>query len=158
MVPDPILLLQREHEMILDHLRMIETTIMPRPVRSRTAGEPDLGTLRELFHFFTERVGVHFKREAVLVTALNGAFGRRQKDRDRFKNLLCEHRTLKVDAAGIAKTLGRTTGNPDLLRIQSFIERFRAHLSCEKRILFVLAGRRLTAEQRLKVSRRMLQA
>ncbi|MBM4121233.1 MAG: hemerythrin domain-containing protein [Nitrospira sp.] len=166
MVPDPILLLKREHEMILDRLRMIETAIAPRAggpllrgmqrVRRATT-EPDRPTLRELLRFFTESTEVHFKREAVLITALNRALGRTQKDRNRFENLLCEHRTLKTDAAGIAKTLGKSTADADPLRIRSFIELFRAHLSCEERILFVLAGTRLTAEQRLRMSRRMLQ-
>lgn len=163
MVPDSILLLKREHEMILDHLRMIETTIAPRMARSRVTAEPDRRTLRELFRFFTGRVEVHFSREAVLIAALSRSLDQKQKERRRFEVLLREHRELQADAARITKALNRKdsgaskTGGADPLGIRSFIRQYRTHLSCEERILFVLAEMRLTAGQRRRISHRMLE-
>lgn len=172
MVPDPILLLKREHEMILDRLRMIETAIAPRAGDSllrgmqrvrRAATERDRRTLRELVRFFTDQVGVHFSREGVLIATLSRTLGERQKARGRFQALLREHRELQADALEIMNALnkkapdGPTRGGADPFGLQSFIRQYRAHLSCEERILFVLAGTRLTAEQRLRMSRRMLQ-
>lgn len=151
---NPVALLTREHEMILDRLRMIEVTIGSRHATAFALTEPDRETLRELFRFFTGRVGIHFKREAVLVAALS----RNRDEQEQFDGLLLEHRALKADAAGIARTLGQKTGGGAVPSgVRSFIRRFRGHLSCEERILFVLAERRLTAEQKLKVSHRMLQ-
>jgi hemerythrin-like domain-containing protein len=172
MVPDPILLLKREHEMILDRLRMIETAIAPHDGSPssrgtqrmhRAATEPDRRTLRELVRFFTDQVGVHFSREVVLITALSRSLGEGRTARKRFQTLLREHRELQADAAGIMKALNKKTpgaanrGSGDPFGLHSFVRHYRAHLSCEERILFVLAGTRLTAEQRLRMSRRMLQ-
>ncbi len=163
MVPDPIRLLKQEHKMIMDHLRMIEATIAPRTARSRPPAKPDRRTLCELLRFFTDRVGVHFSREAVLITALSRSPGRGEKERKWFESLLREHCELKADATGITKALnGKTSGasnsrGTDPFGIRPFIRHYRAHLSREERILFVLAEMRLTAEQRLRISRRMLQ-
>ncbi|TAJ26781.1 MAG: hemerythrin domain-containing protein [Nitrospirae bacterium] len=163
MVPDPLHLLKREHEVMLDHLRMIETTIAPRTTRSRVTAEPDRRTLCELFRFFTDRVSIHFSREAVLMVALSRSFGQEQTARKRFEGLRREHRELRADAAGIMKALnGKSSGasgvaGTDPFRIRSFIQRYRTHLAYEERILFVLAELRLTVEQRLRISHRMLQ-
>lgn len=160
---DPVALLKREHEMILDQLGMIETTLGPRTVRNRALEEPDRDTLRELLRFFTGRIGVHFKREAVLIAALGRVLGRKREEREQLENLLVEHRVMKADAAGIAKQLnGKAAsasrgGDADPFGIRSFVRRYRGHLSCEERILFVLAEMRLTAEQKRRVSHRMLQ-
>jgi hypothetical protein len=168
---DPVALLKREHEMILDQLRMIETIIGPRGAKADTLPQPDGDTLRELFRFFTNRVGVHFKREAVLIAALSGALRRKREERKQFDGLAEEHRALKADAAGIMKQLN---GKPFVVRrsrssaqnlelrtlnsqIRAFVRRYHGHLSCEERILYVLAQMRLTDEQKLQVSRRMLQ-
>lgn len=149
--------------MILDQLGMIETTLGPRTARNRALAEPDRDTLRELLRFFTGRVGVHFKREAVLIAALGRALGRKRKEREQLENLLVEHRAMKADAAGMAKRLkGKATSalsedGADPLGIRSFVRQYRGHLSCEERILFVLAEMRLSAEQKWRVSHRMLQ-
>lgn len=154
--------------MILAQLGMIEMTIHRRTSKSRASAEPDRGTLRELLKFFTDRVGVHFKREAVLITALK-LLTRKRKGCDQFRRLLLEHRAMKADAAGIVRKLdGNQLETPSskvseserrTLRtdLRTFIRRYRKHLSCEERILFVLADLRLTADQKLRVSRRMLQ-
>ena len=163
MVVEPVALLKREHEVILDQLRMIEATIDTRTARSPVLSEPDRGTLRELFRFFTSRVGVHFKREEVLIAALGRALGRKREERERFESLEDEHRALKADAARIAKQLSgkaasnSSPGGADPFGIRTFVRRYRGHISCEERILFVLAEMRLTAEQKLQVSHRMLQ-
>nr|MBI3613298.1 hemerythrin domain-containing protein [Nitrospirota bacterium] len=140
-----------------DHLHMIETTIAPRAARSRVLAEPDRRTLRELFRFFTDRVEVHFSREAVLMAALGRSFGQGQTARKRFEGLRREHRRLRTDAAGIMKALNGKSSGADPLHIRSFIQQYRTHLSYEERILFVLAELRLTAEQRLRISHRMLE-
>jgi hemerythrin-like domain-containing protein len=158
-----VALLEREHEMILKQLDMIEATIGPKSRKGAALLEPGWDTLRELFRFFTGRVGVHFKREATLIDALNRVVGRAQGERERFESLLLEHRAMKADAAGIAKQLGRKTermpgaNGPNPLGIRSFVKRFRSHIACEERILFVLAEMRLTAEQKLRIGHRMLQ-
>lgn len=168
MAIDPVALLKREHEMILDQLRMIETIIGPRGAASRgaradTLPKPDRDTLRQLFRFFTNRVGVHFKREAVLIAALSGALRRKREERKQFDGLAEEHRALRSDAAGIAKKLNgkaasaSSADGADPFGIRSFVRQYRGHLSCEERILFVLAEMRLTAEQKQRVSHRMLQ-
>lgn len=160
---DPVALLKREHEMILDQLRMIETTIGPRGAKADTLPQADRDTLRELFRFFTNRVGVHFKREAVLIAALSGALRRKHEEHKQSGRLAEEHRALRADAAGIAKKLnGKATSalsedGADPFGIGSFVRQYRGHLSCEERILFVLAEMRLTAEQKRRTSRRMLQ-
>ncbi len=157
---DPVALLKREHEMILDQLRMIEAILGPRSV-GRCRAEPDRETLRELLRFFTSRVGVHFKREAVLITTLRRVLGRTPEAGDQFNTLLLEHRVLRAEAVGIVKKLGGkipSSGNgADPYGIRSFVRHYRGHLACEERILYVLAAMRLTADQKLRVSRRMLQ-
>lgn len=162
---DPVALLKREHEMILDQLRMIEAILGPRSAGRRRAEnrpEPDRETLRELLRFFTSRVGVHFKREAVLITTLRRVLGCKPEERDQFDTLLLEHRLLRADAAGIVKKLSgkaarASASGADPCGIRSFVRQYRGHLACEERILYVLAAMRLSAEQKLRVSRRMLQ-
>lgn len=163
MMPDPLHLLKREHELILDHLRMIETTVAPSLLRHHAPTEPEWKTLRELFRFFTGRVAIHFNREAVLMAALGRSFGRERSARQQFEGLRREHRALRTDAVAIRKRLKERTAaasevaDIDPCRIRSFVQRYRAQLSCEERILFVLADLRLTAEQRRQISHRMLQ-
>src|SRR3990167_2062034 len=100
---DPVALLQREHAMILEQLVMIETTIGPRSARRGALAKADRSTLRELIKFFTQRVGVHFKREAMLITALRRILGRKPEERNQFQGLLDEHRMLKADASAVMK-------------------------------------------------------
>jgi hemerythrin-like domain-containing protein len=160
---DPVALLKREHEMILEQLHMIEATIGRKSRQGCALLEPGRSTLCELFRFFTGRVGVHYKREATLISALSRVVGRKNGEREQFESLLCEHRTMKADAAGIMKQLVKHTASPsyadgaDPLGIRSFVKRFRNHIACEERILFVLADMRLAPEQKQRVSHRMLQ-
>ncbi len=74
---DPVALLKREHEMILDQLAVIETAKSPRAAGSGVAkgAEHSGGTIQ----FFTSRVGVHFRREEVLIAALQRVIGRTQE-------------------------------------------------------------------------------
>lgn len=67
---DPVALLKREHEMILDQLAIIETAMSSRAAGNGVVKGADRSTRRELFQFFTSRVGVHFRREEVLIAAL----------------------------------------------------------------------------------------
>lgn len=149
---------------------MIESIIGPcrgGPCVMRTSGgamaEPDRHMLREILRFFTGQVGVHFKREVMLVSALRQILGWKQDDYERFKGLLSEHRALKNDAAGIMKALtGKEGVRPgpaaaDPFGLRTFVQRFRGHLLYEERIFFVLAERRLTAEQKRQVGHCMLQ-
>lgn len=164
---DPVALLKREHKMIRDQLDMIETLIGPRRGRMRAAGgrarsQPDLGTLRELFQFFTGRDWVHFAREKVLITALSRTLGRRRKERKPLENILHEHHTLRSEAAGIFKRLGRKTASApqdtvDVSEIRSFVRHYREQIACEEHILYVLAELRLSPEERQRVSSRMLE-
>lgn len=168
---DPVALLKREHEMILDQLAMIETAMSPRSVGSGEAKGTDRGTLRELLQFFTGPVEVHFKREEVLVVDLQRILGRKQEEQEQFQSFLDEHRTLKTDATAVMRKLrrkraaGRNSAavkNLGGLRtlnaeLRALIRRYREHISCEERMLFVLAEMRLTAGQKRQISRRMLQ-
>lgn len=169
---DPVALLQREHAVILEQLVMIETTIGPRTRGRAVLTETNQNTLRELLRFFTRRVSIHFKREEMLITALRRIFSRKPAEQNQFQSLLDEHRMLKTDAAAVMKKLnaqGKEENGDALLpernggcrtleaALRTFARRYRGHLSCEERILFVLADMRLTAEQKQRISRRMLQ-
>jgi len=168
---DPVALLKREHGMILGQLAMIETAMSPRSSGSGAAMGPDRSTLRELLQFFTGRVGVHFKREEVLLADLQRILGRKQEDQEQFQSFLDEHRILKTDAAALMRRLRgkRADGRDSAVsgglgglgtlnaELRALICRYRGHISCEERVLFVLAEMRLTAEQKRRISRRMLQ-
>jgi hemerythrin-like domain-containing protein len=168
---DPVALLKREHGMILDRLAMIETAIRPHSAGSGEVKGTDRDTLRELLQFFTGPVDVHFKREEVLVGDLQRIHGRTQDVHEQFQSFLDEHRMLKADAAAVMRTLRiqrgdgrafsavRPLGGLRTLNaaLRALIRRYRKHISCEERMLFVLAEMRLTAEQKRRISRRMLQ-
>lgn len=157
---DPVALLAREHQVILDRLHLIDVAVAPRP--AARAATLDRATLRELLDFFTDRVSVHFKREAVLITALSRALSGSGNGREGFESLLAEHRALKAAALRLAGRLdagrGRAAAVPaaDLARIKAFVRHYRTHIAWEERILFVLAQARLTDEQRAKIGDRML--
>lgn len=168
---DPVALLRREHGMILDQLAMIETAMSPRSGGNGVAKGTDRGTLRELLQFFTGPVEVHFRREEVLVEDLQRILGWKQVDQGQLKSFLDEHQMLKADAAAVMRKLRRKRAdgrdsvalkNLGGLRtlnaeLRGLIGRYRGHISCEERMLFVLAEMRLTAEQKRRISRRMLQ-
>jgi hypothetical protein len=131
----------------------------------------DRSTVRELPQFFTSRVGVHFRREEMLIAALQRILGRKQEKQKQFQSFLNEHRVLKAIATTVMGKLRRkradgrdsaVAGNCGGLRtlnseLRTLIRRYRGHISCEERILFVLAEMRLNVEQKRQVSRRMLQ-
>jgi hemerythrin-like domain-containing protein len=165
---DPVALLKREHDMIREQLRMIETVMGTVRVggadassdRARSLPETDRVTLRELLRFFTSRVGIHFRREAVLMRALRQVLGGRSGE---FATLVDEHRVLKADASKIARKLTgggtrslRLNGN-DPLGIRDFVRHYQGHIDCEEHVLYMLAEMRLTAEQKQRVGRRMLE-
>jgi hypothetical protein len=83
---DPVALLKREHEMILDQLAVTETAMSPRAAGSGVAKGADRSTLRKLLQFFTSRVGVHFRREEVLIAALQRFLGRKQEQQEQFQS------------------------------------------------------------------------
>lgn len=158
--------------MILEQLAMIETTIGTRSLRRGVLTKANRNTLRELLRFFTRRVSVHFKRETLLISALSRVLNGKRDERGQFQSLLDEHRMLKADASAVMKKLGaqkgengsrsllpeRTDGHrTPAAALRTFIRRYRGHLSCEERILFVLADMRLTAAQKQRLSHRMLQ-
>lgn len=157
--------------MMLDRLAMLETAMSPRVVESGVARGPDRSTLRELLQFFTGRVDVHFKREEVLVADLQRILGRKQNEQEQFQSFLDEHRTLKADATAVMRRLrGKRADGPDSAvagnrdgsgtlnsALRALIRRYRGHISCEERVLFILAEMRLTDEQKRRISRRMLQ-
>jgi hemerythrin-like domain-containing protein len=168
---DPVALLKREHEMIREQLRMIEAVVGEAKGgntgaasdRRRALPETDRTTLRELLRFFTSRVGVHFRREAVLMRVLGNVLGGRGAERDQFATLVHEHRALKADASKIARLLAsrgarsaRLNGS-DPLGILDFVRHYQGHIDCEERILYVLADMRLTDEQKQRIGRRMLE-
>lgn len=168
---DPVALLEREHRMILDRLAMVETTMSPRSVGNGTVKRTNRGTLRELLEFFTGPVDVHFKREEMLVSELRRILGRTQEERDQFQSFLDEHRALKADATKVMKQLAQKrphgqdaaaskafSGLRTLTgKLHALIRRYREQIACEERLLFALAEMRLTAEQRRRISRQMLQ-
>ncbi len=168
---DPVALLKREHGMILNQLAMIELAIRPGSVGGGAGKGTDRTTLRELLQFFTGPVEVHFKREEVLVGDLQRSLSRKQEGHEQFQSFLDEHRTLKADAAAVMRKLGRkraasrdaaavkTLGGLRTLNaeIRTLIRHYRGHIASEERLLFVLAEMRLTAEQKRRISRCMLQ-
>lgn len=159
--------------MILEQLAMIEATMDPRSGRRNVLTKANRNTLRELLTFFTKRIGIHFKREAMLIEALRQIHDRKREERNQFQSLLDEHRMLKADASAVMKKLTAQEKEPDggqallpernnglrtlAAELRTFIRRYRGHVSCEERILFVLADMRLTAGQKQRVSYRMLQ-
>ena len=160
---DPVALLEREHDMILNQLRMIETAVTAGVQKGRALAQPHRDTLRDLLLFFTDRVGVHFDRESVLIAALSRSLAPERKECGQLQGLKDEHRELKADATAIIKKLdGKAVSlsraeRADPFGIKTFVRQYRAHLSCEERILYVLADMRLTNEQKQRVCRRMLQ-
>jgi hemerythrin-like domain-containing protein len=160
---DPVALLEREHGMILNQLRMIETAVASGVKQGRALAQPHRDTLRDLLLFFTDRVGVHFDRESVLISALTRSIGHKREECGQLQGLQDEHRELKADATAIIKKLdGKAVSltsaeRADPFGIKTFVRQYKAHLSCEERILYVLAGMRLTNEQKQRVCRRMLQ-
>lgn len=157
--------------MILDRLAMVETAMSPRSVGSGTVKRTNRDTLRELLEFFTGPVDVHFKREEMLVGDLQRILGRKQEQQEQFQSFLDEHRALKADATAVMRRLaGKRTDGQGAAPSRAFgglrtltgelhalIRRYRGHIACEERLLFALAEMRLTAEQRRRISRRMLQ-
>ena len=157
--------------MILDRLAMVETAMSPRSSGSGTVKGTNRETLRELLEFFTGPVDVHFKREAMLVGDLRRILGRKQEEQEQFQSFLDEHRLLKADATAVMRKLKRkradgrdlaVSGDPGGLgtlnaALRALIRRYRGHISCEERMLYVLAEMRLTTQQKRRISRRMLQ-
>ena len=155
--------------MILDRLAMVETAMSPRSSGSGAVRGTNRETLRELLEFFTGPVDVHFKREAMLVGDLRRILGRKQEEQEQFQSFLDEHRALKADAIVVLRRLARKDGQHRAastacgeLRtltgaLHALIHRYRELIVCEERLLFALAEMRLTAEQRRRISRRMLQ-
>jgi hemerythrin-like domain-containing protein len=160
---DPVALLKREHDMISDQLHMIERTVTSGVRRKRVLAPPDRETLRDLLRFFTDRVGIHFDRESVLISALSRSIGPKREECGQLQGLKDEHRALKADASAIIKELNgkgaclSSIERADPFGIKTFVRRYRAHLSYEERILYVLADMRLTNEQKRRISHRMLQ-
>ncbi len=157
--------------MILDRLAMVETAMSPRSSGSGTVKGTNRDTLRELLEFFTGPVDVHFKREEVLVGDLLRILGRKQDGQEQFQSFLDEHRALKADATAVMRQLARKRVNGQnaaasktfggwralTAELHALIRRYRGHIACEERLLFALAEMRLTAVQRRRISRRMLQ-
>ena len=160
---DPVALLKREHDMISDQLHMIERAVTSGVRRKRALAPPDRETLRDLLRFFTDRVGIHFDRESVLISALSRSIGPKREECGQLEGLKDEHRALKADASAIIKELNgkgaclSSIERADPFGIKTFVRRYRAHLSYEERILYVLADMRLTNEQKRRISHRMLQ-
>lgn len=168
---DPVALLKREHRMILDRLTMVETAMSLRSAGSGTVKQRNRETLRELLEFFTGPVDVHFKREEMLVSSLRRIAGRTQEEQEQFQRFLDEHRALKADATAVMRQLeSKRTARPDAEtsqapggsrtltgKLHALIRRYREQIACEERLLFALAEMRLSAEQRRRISRRMLQ-
>lgn len=168
---DPVALLKREHRMILDRLAMVEAAMSSCSVGSGPVKRTNRDTLRELLEFFIGPVDVHFKREAMLVDDLRRLLGRKQEDQEPFQTFLAEHQSLKADATAVMRQLerkrtdGREAATSTVCgksrmptgELQALIRRYREQIACEERLLFALAEMRLTAEQRRRISRRMLQ-
>lgn len=150
---------------------MIEMAMSPRSVGRGMAKGTDRATMLELLQFFTGPVEVHFKREEVLVGKLQRLLSRKQEGHEQFQSFLDEHQMLKADAAAVMRELGRKRADSQdsaavttlsglrtvNVKIHELIRRYREHIACEERLLFVLAEMRLTAEQKRRISRCMLQ-
>lgn len=165
---DPIALLKREHEIILDQLRRIDRVVGPGtakgPVQGRRRfGRPERAALQELFGFFMDRMEVHFEREGILIEALARILGPRQARREGLEELEREHESLQTETTRITRLLGDAHGGRTVTRgadpadIRHFVHHYGWHLYWEERILFVLAEARLTSTQKLKVGCSILQ-
>ena len=138
-------------------------------MRRGTVKRPNWETLRELLEFFTDPVDVHFTREAMLVSSLRRIVSRKQETQKQFQTFLDEHQALKAEATALLRQLASKDGHdaaaPTVCRgwrtlsgnLYALIGRYRELIDCEDRLLFPLAEMRLTAEQRRRISRRMLQ-
>ncbi len=165
---DPIALLKREHEVILDQLCRIDILLGPGPEEvaetgGRVLAERARAALLQLLGFFTDRMGVHYERERILIAALVRALGAKQAQRERLEDLEREHLSLQAEAGRLLRLLhdnriGQApSAEADPARIRSFVRHFGWHLYWEERILFVLAETRLTAKQKVQVGCSMLQ-
>ncbi len=168
---DPVALLKREHRMILDRLVMVETAMSSCLAGSGAVTRANRDTLRELLEFFSGPVDVHFTREAMLVADLRRLLGRKQEGQEQFQTFLDEHQSLKAVATAVLRQLeGKRADDQEAAaskrcgglrtltgELDALIRRYREQIACEERLLFALAEMRLTAEQRRRISRRMLQ-
>lgn len=165
---DPIALLKREHEIILDQLCSIDGMIGPGPeevslAAGRLLAGPARTDLQELLGFFADRVEVHFEREEILIEALARKLRSKQDKRERLEEVIREHRFLQAEATRIVHLLGNShgesapSGEADLAPIRSFVRHFGWHLCWEEHRLFALAEARLTTNQKCQVGCRMLQ-
>ena len=116
LVVDPLALLKREHQMILERLAMIEAAMSSCSSGSGTVKRTNRETLRDLLEFFIGPVDVHFKREEMLVGDLRRILGREQEAKGAVPALLEEHRALKAVATAVMQQLAKSGPTVDAQR------------------------------------------
>lgn len=163
MMIDPIALLVREHAVIHDRLRLMERAIGSSSGSTAPQSSPDQEVLRDLLEFFTARVQVHFRREAVLTGALARSRKRTASEQQHFEALLGEYRALRAQGAHVTKQLVKHLRRmPEELEsdgraVVALIRQYRDHIRWQESVLFPLAVRRLSRREKMAVGQRMLQ-
>ena len=140
------MLLKNEHKALLGQLEILE----------QLEGEPEeiVIVLKTLIRDCT----VHFRREMLLLTLINTKLS----TGGRFLHpLIKEHRELKKHATTLLKKLTKTQGVTLPLKtrrhdLHELANQFRAHIQHEEKVVFLLAGTRLTDGERRTVTKKML--
>lgn len=157
---DPLELLKREHEMILGQLSKLEDE-----ARGEAGGGAEgRRRLRAVLRFFTKTIGIHFKREAILFSAMARAMG---AEGYAFRAVACEHHALKEGASSLSRALrlggrrltgGSDAGSRDFRRkVKAFTGLYRWHIAYEERVLFVTSAMHLGEFEKGRIAGRMLE-
>lgn len=142
---DPLHVLRHEHETLLGQLVLLEGLA--------AQGESLAHVLKTLIR----DSGVHFKREGILLQALNGKLGISHN----LEPLREEHGALRRQAMCLFRKvhkmeMGREACELLHDEVPLFAKRFRDHIRHEEQVVYVLARSRLSCEEQQHIACRML--
>jgi len=145
-VDNPIFLLRNEQTSLLGQLWLLEHT------------ENTHETITEILQALMRDSEVHFKREALLLQALEEKieFGGRS-----FHRLIREHATLLKMARQLLSACVLFSGDSDGWecvgqQLKEFTEQFRGHIHHVERVIFLLARTRLSRHHQKQLAKQIL--
>ena len=146
MTTDPVALLKNEHKALLGQLGILERA------------EGDRGEMALVLKTLIRDCTVHFRRETLLFNELDTKLSPGGRS---LHPLMKEHRDLKKHASNLLKDMSQMGQEAQSLkRMQAhlceFATKFRSHIEHEEKIVFILAGTRLTKKDRQDIVKKML--
>lgn len=145
-VNDPVFLLRNENSLLLGKLRLLEQ------------GEKNPEAVKGLLETIIRDSEVHFKREAILLRALDEKleFGGRS-----FHRLIIEHETLLNMARQILHACFCIRGNSDGQKglrhqFEEFTGQCRRHIHHVEKVVYLLAHTRLSKQHRNQLVKQIL--